>query len=229
MATALERIKFIVGANIDNLISKFEDPIAQINNAIVDAKIGYSKVKANGATALAEEARAKKAYEDDLAKATAMHSVAVKAAQAGNEADAKVALESEQKYAKSAETKKQIYDATHIAAEKLRDSLREYQTAIKEMEGKKAEIVAKQSAANALKEVNKLTDVPHPGADSAFQRLQAKADAEYEQALAESQINKDIQEGNNDESDLMKKYNGFNDTQSVNAAYDDLLKEIGKK
>ena len=90
-------------------------------------------------------------------------------------------------------------------------------------------VYAGTSAANALKEVNKLTDVPHPGADSAFQRLQAKADAEYEQALAESQINKDIQAGNNEESDLMKKYNGFNDTQSVNAAYDDLLKEIGKK
>ena len=228
MATAFERIKFIVGAKIDDIISSMENPITQIDQAIVDAKIGYSKVKSNGATALAEEARAKRAYEDDLAKATAMHSIAAKAAKAGNEADAKAALESEQKYAKSAETKKQIYDATHIAAEKLRDSMREYQNAIKEMEGKKAEIVAKQTAANALKEVNKLTDVPHPGADSAFKRLQAKADAEYEQALAESQINKEAQAGNNEETDLMKKYNGFNDTQSVNAAYDALLKEIGK-
>ena len=228
MATAFERIKFIVGAKIDDIISSMENPITQIDQARVDAKIGYSKVKSNGATALAEEARAKRAYEDDLAKATAMHSVAVKAAKAGNEADSKAALESEQKYAKSAETKKQIYDATHIAAEKLRDSMREYQNAIKEMEGKKAEIVAKQTAANALKEVNKLTDVPHPGADSAFKRLQAKADAEYEQALAESQINKEAQAGNNEETDLMKKYNGFNDTQSVNAAYDALLKEIGK-
>ena len=64
MATAFERIRFIVGAKIDEIISSMEDPIHQIDSAIVDAKIGYSKVKSNGATALAEEARAKKAYED---------------------------------------------------------------------------------------------------------------------------------------------------------------------
>ena len=96
------------------------------------------------------------------------------------------------------------------------------------MESKKAEIVAKSTAAKALKEVNKLTEVPHPGADSAFARLQAKADTEYENAIAESEINKEAAKHGNSEKDLVSKYNGFNDTQSVDEAYSALLKEIGK-
>lgn len=228
MSNALERIKFIAGSTIDNIISKFENPISQIDNAIVDAKIAYSKIKQEGASALAKEAQCRRDYEADLSKATAMHETAVKAAKAGNENDAKQALEAEQKYVKSAEAKKQVLDATTLAADKLRAALKEYQDGIKDMEAKKAEIVAKQAAANAIKEVNKMTEVPYQGADSAFARLQAKADAEYEQAIAESQINKDIADGNNSESDLMKKYNSFNDTQGVNEAYNALLKEIGK-
>ena len=179
---SLERIKFIMGSAISDIIGKWENPISQIDDAIVDAKMGYAKVRKNGAAALVNEANAKRAWQNDVQKAESMYAVAERATEAGNESDALAALESHQKYLKSAEVNKSIYDATHAAAEKLRSSLKEYQDAIKDMEAKKAEIVAKQSAANALKEVNKLTDIPSVASESAFQRLQAKADAEYEQS-----------------------------------------------
>lgn len=95
MAGIFDRIGMIVKSNLNELLDKFEDPEKIIDQTIIDAVQEYGNMKKTALDVLANETLTKKQLDELKKEAETWHSIAVKALTAGNEADAKKALEKE--------------------------------------------------------------------------------------------------------------------------------------
>ena len=89
----LNRFKEIMSSNINALLDKAEDPEKMIDQILRNLNSDLGKVKAETASIMAEEQRAKRELgecQEDIKK---MENYAVKALEAGNEDDARKFLE----------------------------------------------------------------------------------------------------------------------------------------
>ena len=85
----LTRFKDIMSANINALLDKCEDPEKMIDQYMRNLESDLGKVKAETASVMAEETRAKRELDECTAQINKMQSYAEKALRAGNEADAR--------------------------------------------------------------------------------------------------------------------------------------------
>ena len=122
MAGIFDRIGTIVKANINELIDKFEDPEKLIDQTIIDAVQEYGTMKKASLDVLANETLTKKQLDELKKEAETWHSISVKALTAGNEADAKKALEKENDCQTHAASQESAYLAAKQAAEALSTS-----------------------------------------------------------------------------------------------------------
>lgn len=130
-------------ANINELIDKFEDPEKLIDQTIIDAVQEYGNMKKASLDVLANETLTKKQLDELKKEAETWHSIAVKALTAGNEADAKKALEKENDCQTRAASQESAYLAAKQAADTVRGKLRQ-------MEEKADRELARAQAAEAL-------------------------------------------------------------------------------
>lgn len=130
-------------ANINELIDKFEDPEKLIDQTIIDAVQEYGNMKEASLDVLANETLTKKQLDELKKEAETWHSIAVKALTAGNEADAKKALEKENDCQTRAASQESAYLAAKQAADTVRGKLRQ-------MEEKADRELARAQAAEAL-------------------------------------------------------------------------------
>ena len=89
----LTRFKDIMASNINALLDKAEDPEKMIDQCLRNLNSDLGKVKSETAAIMAEEQRAKRALDECNAEIARMQQYAVKALEAGNEADARKFLE----------------------------------------------------------------------------------------------------------------------------------------
>ena len=85
----MERFKDIMAANINALLDKAEDPEKMIDQYMRNLQSDLGKVKAETASVIAEESRAKRALDECNANITKMQTYAEKAVAAGNDTDAR--------------------------------------------------------------------------------------------------------------------------------------------
>lgn len=205
MAGIFDRISLIVRANVNELVSRFEDPEKLVTQTIADAKVELAKMRESSAEVLANEKRAKARLDELEANADKWHNIAIKAVKAGNDDDARVALSREQKYRDDAQAQKVVYDTAKAASDKLRERLREVEDAIRDMEHKADLIKAKNATAKATEAANDIAShgVSTSGsAFDAFARMEEKAD----KRLATAEAMGDLVRETNTEADLESKY-----------------------
>uniref|UniRef100_A0A942T6K2 PspA/IM30 family protein n=1 Tax=Neobacillus citreus TaxID=2833578 RepID=A0A942T6K2_9BACI len=89
----LTRFKDIMASNINVLLDKAEDPEKMIDQYLQNLNKDLGKVKAETASVLAEEQRAKRKLEECQDEMNKMERYAAKAMEAGNEGDARKFLE----------------------------------------------------------------------------------------------------------------------------------------
>lgn len=205
MAGIFERMATIAKANINELIDRFEDPEKIVDQTIADAKVEYAKVKRDSLSVLANESMAKKEMERLASEADKWHGIAANALKAGNEGDARKALDKENEYRASLAKQEGIYESAKAAADKLRDKLREMEDEIKEMESKAAQIKAMAVTAKATKAAAKVADKGiDRGAFEAFSRMEEKAGRQLAEAEVLESLNRDT--GAEEEKALEEKY-----------------------
>ncbi len=85
----IQRFKDIMSANINAMLDKAENPEKMIDQYMRNLENDLGKVKAETASVMAEEARAKRAYDEALAEVEKYQKYAEKAVAAGNDNDAK--------------------------------------------------------------------------------------------------------------------------------------------
>lgn len=221
----IQRFKDIMSANINAMLDKAENPEKMIDQYMRNLENDLGKVKAETASVMAEEARAKRAYDEALAEVEKYQKYAEKAVAAGNDNDARVFLQSKKTAQSKLEGLKLTYDTAAANAQKMRQMHDKLVKDIDNLEARRAAIKATVKAAKAQERINKVgTSVT--GANNsmeAFTRMEAKANKMLDEANAMAELNSSQEDTNID--NLAAKY----DEAPNNAAVDDELAALKAK
>lgn len=187
----LKRFTDIMSANINALLDKAEDPEKMIDQCLRNLEDDLAKVKKETASVMAEETRTKRQLDECNAEMEKIQKYAEKALLAGNENDARKFLEEKSRLASKQATFQQAYELASANATKMRQMHDKLVRDISDLNNRKAQIKAKVQMAKAQERMNKMTSSigDSAGSISAFDRLEAKADAMLDRANAEMVLN----------------------------------------
>lgn len=217
----LTRFKDIMASNINAALDKMEDPSKMVDQLLRDLQDDLGKVKAETASVMASESRAKRELDDCSAEAAKMGQYAEKAVMAGNDDDAREFLKKKAALTEKQSALQQTYDLAADNASKLRQMHDKLCEQIGDLETRRDTIKAKVQVAKTQERVNKIGE-SIGNADNnmaAFARMESKADAMLDKANAMAELNKP----KDTVDDLAKKYD------ASPAAVDDELAALKTK
>ena len=117
----LKRFKDIMSANINALLDKAENPEKMIDQYIRDIESDLGKVKAETASIMANEKKAKRELDECSEEIEKMQKYAEKALLAGNENDARLFLQKKNSLENEYNSLKQNYDIAVANSEKMKE------------------------------------------------------------------------------------------------------------
>lgn len=222
----LERFTTIVKANINELLEKAEDPAKMVDQYLIDMTESLAEVKEETAGVMAEETRTKRLVDENTAEVEKYAGLARAALQAGNEEDARAFLAKKQQLEAKGQSLAESYAAAKANADKMRQMHDKLVGGIEELKGRREAIKAKVAVAKTQEKVNDMTSAvgKAEGAMSAFDRMEAKADAMLDRANAEAELNA---APSDPLADLEKKYADAGSNASVDAELAALKAEMG--
>ena len=183
------------------------------------------KVKAETASVMAEETRAKRELNECVEQINKMQTYAEKALMAGNESDARAFLEKKQALVNTQASLQQAYDIAKNNADKMRQMHDKLVKDIQNLESRRAAIKATVKAAKAQERINKVGSSVTGANNSmeAFSKMEAKANKMLDEANAMAELNQTAE--NADIDNLAAKY----DASPSNAQVDDELAALKAK
>ena len=186
------RIGTLLKANINDLVSKAEDPERILNQLILDMKEQLIEAKKQVAVAIADEKRLKKQLENELHMSREWEKKAMMAVRAGRDDLAKEALTRKQEHDNLTAEYKAHWEAQKAASDKLRDSLRQLNAKIEEAKRRKNLLIARQKRAEAQKTIQEtMSGLNDTSAFDTFERMAGKID----QIEAEAEASAELAEG----------------------------------
>ncbi len=223
----LTRFADILGANINALLEKAEDPSKMIDQYLLKAREDLADVKKETAEVMAEETRTKRLVDSNKAEIAKYAELAKKALKAGNEGDAKTFIAKKQGLENSGASLEVAFAAAHENTMKMRQLHDKLVSDIDQLEAKKASIKAKVSIANTQQTVNKFSNTTdkYEKTLSAFEKMEAKADKMLDEANAMAELNKAAE--NVDEAEYLEAKYQAGQTASVDDELESLKKELG--
>lgn len=202
MAGILSRFKTIMEANINALLDKAEDPVKMADQLARDLEKDLGEVKAETVSVMAEEKRAKRAYDEGVAEVEKLQRYAEKAVLAGNDADAKVFLSEKAAKAANLESLKSAWDLAAANAAKMREMHDKLTEQLKQVEDRKAAIRAKAAMVKSQQKANEIKSDLGGSSLAAFDALEEKLNRKLDEAEAAAELNTK----KDDMADLMAKY-----------------------
>ena len=201
----IQRFKDIMSANINALLDKAENPEKMIDQYMRNLEDDLGNVKAETASVMAEQARAKREYEEACQTVEKYQKYAEKAVLAGNDADAKVFLQSKKTAQIKADGLKTAYETADANAQKMRQMHDKLVNDLASLKARKEAIKAKVAVAKAQERVNQIGSSLKGVANnlSAFDRMEEKADKMLDTANAMAQLN---ESASTDVDELVLKY-----------------------
>lgn len=202
MAGILSRFKTIMEANINALLDKAEDPVKMADQLARDLEKDLGEVKAETVSVMAEEKRAKRAYDEGVAEVEKLQRYAEKAVLAGNDADAKAFLSEKAAKAANLESLKGAWDLAASNAAKMREMHDKLTEQLKQVEDRKAAIRAKAAMVKSQQKANEIKSDLGGSSLAAFDALEEKLNRKLDEAEAAAELNTK----KDDMADLMAKY-----------------------
>ena len=197
----------VVRAEMNDLISRVEDPAKLAELSITDAKEAYNKLRKDSVEVIANANSVHKKMEQANAEAMKWHDIAKKALTAGNEADAKAALERENKAKAQAVEFESTYKVAKAEADKVQTALQNLRAKIDKAEDQKDIIKAKATTAKIKKQTASVDFGGANGIMDKLDRMADKADQELAEADAMEAMNAAESADMDAADDLMSKYN----------------------
>jgi phage shock protein A len=185
------RLAQLIRSNINDLISKSEDPEKMLNQVVLDMNNQLVEAKKQVAASIADEKRLAKQAEQELANSAEWERRAMMALRAGNEDLAKEALNRKKEHDQLAQTFKDQWQKQKDAVEKLKTALRMLNDKIEEAKRKKNVLIARKKRAEAQKAIQEtMSGLKDQSAFETFDRMsqkidQIEAEAEAGEELAE--------------------------------------------
>ena len=183
------RFSTMIKSNINDLISRAEDPEKMLNQIIVDMRDQLAKAKREVAGAIADERKLQRQLADASKERQAWEKRAMLAVQQGRDDLAKQALVRQQEHAEQAAALEQTWQAQAAETEKLKGSLRQLNDKIEEAKRKRNLLIAKQKRAQAQRRIHEtLSGLSDTSAFEAFNRMAEKIDEEERRNLAQAEV-----------------------------------------
>lgn len=180
-----KRMTDILKSNINDLISKAEDPAKMLDQIILEMQESLREAKIQVAKAIADEKRLKHQLDQNNTQAQNWESKAVLALQKGDEDLAKEALKRKKSYGDIVVSVEQQWKDQSAVATKLKDSLRALEAKIDEARRKKEVLIARQKRAEAQKKIQEvMTGLADTSAFDNFARMERKVEEIEAQAAA---------------------------------------------
>jgi phage shock protein A len=219
-----DRFKRLFKSNINDLISKAEDPEKMLNQLIIDMNQQMVQAKNSVATAIADERKLERQYNDYSLQGQEWERKATLALKQNREDLAREALVRQQEMNGLAVQFKTQLDSQHDSVEKLKISLKQLQQKIEEAQRKKNLLVARAKRAEAQKKIQTtLGSMSDTSAFEAFDRMAAKVDQIEAEADAVKELDTTLKGG-----DLETKFKALESSAS-NADIDLKLEEMKRK
>ncbi len=185
------RLATLIKSNLNDLISKSEDPEKMLNQIVLDMNTQLVEAKKQVASSIADEKRLAKQYEQEAANAAEWERRAMMALRAGNEELAKEALARKKEHDQLAQTFKDQWQKQKQSVESLKRALRMLNDKIEEAKRKKNVLLARKKRAEAQKAIQEtMHGLKDASAFETFDRMATKID----QLEAEAEAQADLQE-----------------------------------
>lgn len=226
MAGIITRFKDIMSSNINALLDKAEDPSKMVDQYLRNLESDLGKVKAETASVMAEEKRAKRELDECNEQINKMQKYAEKALIAQNESDAKLFLEKKTQLSKNQQSLQQSYDIAADNATKMRSMHDKLVKDIGDLNARRDQLKGKLAVAKTQERLNKIGSsvTGAKGNLSAFDKMEDKINKQLDEANAMAELNSSKEEESIE--DLMSKYD---DNKESNSEVDDELQALKNK
>ena len=173
-----DRFKRVVKSNLNDMISKAENPEKMLNQLIVDMNEQLIESKKSVASAIADEKKLERLMNQHRTQGTEWERKARLALKAGKEDLAKEALLRKQEFDGLAKQYREQWEAQHGSVEQLKQSLRGLQQKIEEAQRKKNLLIARAKRAEAQKRIQStIGGIADNSAFDAFDKMASKVES----------------------------------------------------
>ncbi|MGD8319264.1 MAG: PspA/IM30 family protein [Gemmatimonadota bacterium] len=205
------KLSTLIRSNINDLISRAENPEKMLNQIILDMRDQLAKAKREVAAAIADERKLKSQLEDEAKQARDWEQRAMLAVKEGRDDLAKQALIRHQEHAERVQVLQQTWQAQAQETEKLKGSLRQLNDKIEEAKRKRNLLIAKQKRAQAQRRIHEtMSGLSDTSAFEAFNRMADKIEEEERRSLAQAEVTEALA-GDTLETEFMRLESGTGD------------------
>lgn len=213
------RFKRAVKSNLNDLISKAENPEKMLDQLLLEMNEQMVESKKTVAAAIADQKRLERVITQNRGEAAEWERRAVLAVRSGNDPLAKEALLRKQEYDNAARQYQTQWEAQAGTVEGLKESLRQLQQKIEEAARRRNLLVARVKRAEAQKRIQEtMTSLSDNSAFQAFDRMAEKVD----RIEAEADALKELDSGTSADSIEQQ----FRALEAADASGDKLLEDL---
>ena len=188
-----DRFASLLKSNINDLISRAEDPEKMLTQILVDMRSQLAKAKQQVATAIADEKRLKDQADGEFKQAADWQDKAMLALKENREDLARQAVIRQNEHESHGQQLMQTWETHRLETEKLKNSLRDLNDKIEEAKRKKNLLVARQRRAQAQKRIAEtMSSMSEKSAFDAFARMEERIETNERQLKASIEIEEEF-------------------------------------
>jgi len=188
-----DRLSQMLRSNINDLISRAEDPEKMLTQILADMRSQLAKAKQQVATAIADEKRLRDQADTEYKQAQDWERRAMLAVQESRDDLAKQALVRQAEHMNAGQQLEQTWESHRLETEKLKNSLRDLNDKIEEAKRKKNLLIARQRRAQAQKRISEtMSSLSEKSAFEAFSRMEERIETSERQLKAAAEIDEEF-------------------------------------
>src|SRR6187402_2416598 len=186
------RLATLIKSNLNDLISRAEDPEKMLNQIVEDMTTQLGEAKRQVAGSIADEKRLAKQVEQETANATEWERRAMLAVRSGDDALAKEALARKKEHQTLADQFQEQWSKQKQAVDQLKLALRALNNKIEEAKRKKNLLIARKKRAEAQKAIQEtMTGLKNASAFETFDRMAGRIEQMEAEAEAHAELNEE--------------------------------------
>jgi phage shock protein A len=183
------RLAQLITSNLNDLISRSEDPEKMLNQVVLDMNNQLVEAKKQVAASIADEKRLAKQFEQEQANAEEWERRAMMALRAGNEELAKEGLARKREYDELTATLKDQWTKQKAAVDQLKRALRLLSDKIEEAKRKRNILIARKKRAEAQRAIQEtMSGLRDQSSFETFDRMSQKIDQIEAEAEAQTEL-----------------------------------------
>ena len=189
-----DRLSTLLRSNINDLISRAEDPEKMLTQILIDMRSQLAKAKQQVATAIADEKRLRDQADAEFKISADWEQKAMLAVREGRDDMAKQALLRQGEHMSHGQQLMQTWESHRQETEKLKNSLRDLNDKIEEAKRKKNILVARARRAEAQQRIQEtMSGMSDKSAFESFERMTEKIEQQERKAIAAAELQNEFE------------------------------------